>query len=191
MITRLWFDEGYRLETLWTESAQVYEGLFDLFFSLASDADRRGMNLAEFIEYLEDVMNREEKPDDRDIPGEGEAGVRIMSIHKSKGLEFPVVFIFNCTHSGNNRPLQGLLNYHEEYGFILNVPQADELPHGGNYFRNVLAEEEKQKDLAELRRLLYVAMTRAECRLFLTFTLPGQNQDEKKVWDMEEMEFSE
>ena len=191
LLTKLWFDEAYRYETLWTESAQVYESLFDLFFSLACDADARGKSLAEFIEYLDDVMNREEKPDDKDIPGEGASGVRILSIHKSKGLEFPVVFIYNCAQSGNAGTSSELIAYHEQYGIILNIPQAEELPLGGNYLRKILREEEKAKDIAELRRLLYVAMTRAESRLFLTFTLPRQTQKEKKEWDMVDEEFTE
>ena len=191
LVTKLWFEEGYRYETLWSESAQVYEGLFDLFFSLASENDRRGKSLAEFIEYLDDVMNREEKPDDKDIPGEGEAGVRIMSIHKSKGLEFPVVFVYDCAHSGNTRASSSLVSFHERYGVILNIPQAEELPLGGNYFRGILLEEEKAKDIAELRRLLYVAMTRAEYKLFLTFTLPKQTITEKEECDLSDKEFTE
>jgi ATP-dependent helicase/nuclease subunit A len=190
LVTKLWFEEGYRYETLWTESAQVYESLFDLFFSLACKIEAQGKSLADFIEYLEDVMNREEKPDDKDIPGEGESGVRIMSIHKSKGLEFPVVFIFDCTHAGNTRASTELLGYHEKYGIILNIPQAEELPLGGNYFRRIMQDEERAKDTAELRRLLYVAMTRAECGLFLTFTLPKQTIKEKEEWDMANEEFT-
>ena len=191
LVTKLWFEEGYRHETLWAESAQVYEGLFDLFFSLAVDSDARGRSLAEFIEYIEDVMNREEKPDAKDIPDEGAAGVRIMSIHKSKGLEFPVVFIYDCANPGRNKAFAGLANFHAPYGIILNVPRADELPVGGNYFRSVAAEKEKAKDIAELRRLLYVAVTRAEYRVFLTFTMPEQTKKEKEEWDLSAVEFNE
>jgi ATP-dependent helicase/nuclease subunit A len=190
LLTKLWFEEGYRCETLWTESAQVYESLFDLFFSLASECDAKGMSLAGFIEYLEDVMNREEKPDDKDIPGEWEGGVRIMTIHKSKGLEFPVVFIYDCSHAGNIRASSDLISFHQDLGLILNIPQAEEMPEGGNYFRQIMEEEEKAKDTAELRRLLYVAMTRAEYRVFLTFTLPRQTLKEKKEWDMADEEFA-
>ena len=199
LITKLWFEEGYRLETLWSESSQVYESLFDLFYSLASDAEARGLSLAEFIEYMDEIMNREEKPDDKDIPGEGGTGVKIMSIHKAKGLEFPIVFIFNCTNAGNKGHFFGHINYHEKFGLILNIPQADELPapvskgmtFGRNYFRKLMEEEERAKDIAELKRLLYVAMTRAESRLFLTFTLPRQTKEEKKTWDMEGVKFNE
>jgi len=186
LITKLWYEEGYRYETLWAKSAQAYESLFDLFFSLASESDRRGNSLVEFVDYLEDVISREEKPDDRDIPGEGETGVRILSIHKSKGLEFPVVFIYDNTNSGSGRNSSNLVSYHEKYGLILKIPQAEELPVGGNYFSDVFHEEEKAKDAAELRRLLYVAMTRAESRLFLTFILPKQSKEDRKNWDISE-----
>jgi ATP-dependent helicase/nuclease subunit A len=190
LLAKLWYEEGYRCETLWPESAQADESLFDLFFSLASECDSRGKSLADFIEYLEDLMNREEKPDDKDIPGEGSGGVRITSIHKSKGLEFPVVFIFDSTNSGNLKSSAKLVNFHEKYGLILDIPQAEELPLGGNYFRKVFLDEEKAKNTAELRRLLYVAMTRAEYRLFLTFTLPRQIKPEKKEWDAAGEEFN-
>jgi len=190
LLTKLWFEEGYRCETLWTESAQVYESLFDLFFSLAAECDAKGKSLADFIEYLEDLMNREEKPDDKDIPGEGKGGVRIMSIHKSKGLEFPVVFIYDSSHAGNARRSADLISYHTQNGLILNIPQAEELPLGGNYFRRIMEEEERAKDTAELRRLLYVAMTRAEYKVFLTFTLPRQTLREKEGWDMAAEEFT-
>jgi ATP-dependent helicase/nuclease subunit A len=53
-----------------------------------------------------------------------------------------------------------------------------------------MEEEEKAKDTAELRRLLYVAMTRAEYMVFLTFTLPKQTVKEKEDWDMAAEEFT-
>ncbi|MCL2069795.1 MAG: UvrD-helicase domain-containing protein [Treponema sp.] len=191
LLAKLWFEEGYRHECLWTEEAQLYESLFDLFFSLASDAEARGKGLEEFIEYLDDLMSRQERPDDKDIPGEGEAGVRLMSIHKSKGLEFPVVFIFDCAYTGNKRQFSDQLNFHEKYGLLLKLPQAEELPLGGDYFSEMLAGEEKAKDAAELKRLLYVAMTRAEHRLFLCAALPAQTRLEKEQWDMTGEDFNE
>jgi len=184
LVTKLWFEEGYRYETLWEETMQVYEGLFDLFFSLATESDARGKSLAEFIEYLDDVMNREEKPDDKDIPTEGESGVRIMSIHKSKGLEFPVVVLYNCTNSGNIKNNSSMVKLHERYGLIVHIPRAQDLAEGENYFSKIMNEEEKAKDIAELRRLLYVAMTRAEQHVYLTFTLPKQTKAEKEECDL-------
>ena len=191
LITLLWYGEAYRMETLWSEAAQVYEGLFDLFFSLADEIDRRGQGLAEFISYLDDIMNRQEKSEDRDIPPQGKPGVRFMSIHKSKGLEFPVVFLFNCSSAGNSRPSSDLLELDPQRGLVFKIPLREDLPLGGNYLRKLFNEEEKAKDIAELRRLLYVAMTRAESRLYLSFTLPAQTKAERESWDASAQPFTE
>jgi ATP-dependent helicase/nuclease subunit A len=185
LLLKLWYDEGYRYETIWSRPAQVYEELFDIFFELARNIDEKGKSLAEFLDYLEDVISREEKPDGIAIPGESGAGVRLLTIHKSKGLEFPVVFIFDSSNSNNTSRNSSLLDFHEKWGFIFSLPQSGyTLNEGDNYFRRILKNEEKEKDTAELKRLLYVAMTRAENRLFLTFSLPKQTAAEKEAWNI-------
>ncbi|MDR0376208.1 MAG: PD-(D/E)XK nuclease family protein, partial [Spirochaetaceae bacterium] len=182
LLTKLWYDEGYRYETLWQESSQIYGGLFDLFFEIARNTDRRGKGLAEFLDYINGVMTREEKLDDVSVPPlEESAGVRIMSIHKSKGLEFPVVFVYCCGSGRRPTGNRETAYFDERWGLTLNLPQAEELPGPcANYFFTLSREEENRKETAELRRLLYVAMTRAESRLFLTASLPAPGKDEKE-----------
>jgi ATP-dependent helicase/nuclease subunit A len=176
LITRLWYDEGYRYETLWSASSQIYSELFDLFFELARKIDEQGKTLLDFFEYLESLINKEEKLDGIDLPPEEEGGIRITSIHKSKGLEFPVVFVFNCSGKGLPPRNSQTVYFSEKWGVTVNLPKAEELPEDcGNYFFNLQREEEAAKEAAELRRLLYVAMTRAESRLFLTATVKGED----------------
>jgi ATP-dependent helicase/nuclease subunit A len=184
LLTRLWYDEGYRYETLWSPEAQAYGELFDLFFELACEADSRGKSPADFLDYLEDIVNREARPDEKSLPPEAGPGVRIMSIHKSKGLEFPVVFIYGAGDPGRANANTGLTYYHERWGLTLNLPQAEEIPRrGGNYFYFIQKDEEQEKSAAELRRLLYVAMTRAESALYITAALPAQTRQEEKQSD--------
>jgi ATP-dependent helicase/nuclease subunit A len=183
LVTRLWYDEGYRYETLWSPSSQIYGELFDYFFKLACDSDRQGKTLAEFIDYIEDLINKEEKPDDLSLAAEQEGGVRILTIHKSKGLEFPVVFLYRCASNARRETNSGVLCFSEKWGTCINFPQADGLPPGkaGNIFFDLLRDEEAKKERAELRRLLYVAMTRAESALYLTASLPAQTKNEKET----------
>jgi ATP-dependent helicase/nuclease subunit A len=173
LLSRLWYDEGYRYQTLWSAASQIYGELFDLFFELARRVDARGRTLADFIDYLEGFIGREERPDDLSINAEREPGVRIMSIHRSKGLEFPVVFVY-CAASGERTARNDrAVYYSEQWGPALNLPQAEELPSdSGNYFFNLGRDRENSMITAELRRLLYVAMTRAECELFVTAAVP-------------------
>ncbi|MCL1817741.1 MAG: UvrD-helicase domain-containing protein [Spirochaetaceae bacterium] len=192
LAVRLWYDEGLRYETLWSAPAQVYTQLFEVFFKLAQEEEARGKTLPAFLDYLEELIAKEEKLDDLDIPGEEGDGIRIMSIHKSKGLEFPVVFIYDGASAGRSDTNSQPIYFHENWGVTINLPLAEELPEkGGNYFYLLQQEEEKQKSLAELRRLLYVAMTRAESCLYFTASLPEQTKEEKKKQDLSEEEYTE
>ncbi|MDR3160821.1 MAG: UvrD-helicase domain-containing protein [Spirochaetaceae bacterium] len=173
LVTRLWYGAGYRYETLWSPEAQHYGELYDYFFELARRCDGAGKTPAEFLDYIEDFISREEKVE-LDIPIEREIGVRIMTIHKSKGLEFPVVFLYGCGNRAQNIANTETIYYSGHWGLTINLPQAEELPgeDSGNYFFNMQRDEEIRRETAELRRLLYVAMTRAESALFVSASVP-------------------
>ncbi|MDR2631393.1 MAG: UvrD-helicase domain-containing protein [Spirochaetaceae bacterium] len=191
LLTKLWYEEGYRYETTWSASSQIYGELFDLFFELARLTEIQGETLVDFVDYLSGLIGGEEKLDELDVPAERTIGVRIMSIHKSKGLEFPVVFVYYCGGRGANTTNVQPVYFNEEFGITLNLPQAEELPeNNGNYFFNRQKEEEGAKKIAELRRLLYVAMTRAENALFITATLPERTAKEKEDFKAEDEDYT-
>ncbi|MDR1505499.1 MAG: UvrD-helicase domain-containing protein [Treponema sp.] len=182
LVTKLWYSEGYRYETLWSPSAQAFSDLYDLFFELARFIDSSGKGLPEFLDYLEALVSKKENIDDAELPEEAGNGVRLMSIHKCKGLEFPVVFVCNCAKTEKSRPQTTLASYSQRWGVSLKLPPAGEKSaKSGNYFYLLEKEEENRKRTAELRRLLYVAMTRAECVLYVTSSLPAQKDSEKQA----------
>ncbi|MDR0587203.1 MAG: UvrD-helicase domain-containing protein [Treponema sp.] len=186
LVTKLWYGEGYRYETLWSPSAQAFSDLYDLFFELARFIDGKGKGLPEFLDYLDDLALKEENTDDAELPDETGTGVRLMSIHKCKGLEFPVVFIFNCGKPEKPRIQTSLACYSERWGVSLKLPPAGEFSEkNSNYFFLLEKEQEDRKNTAELRRLLYVAMTRAEYALYVTSSLPALKKSEKKFRDPE------
>jgi ATP-dependent helicase/nuclease subunit A len=189
ILSRLWYETGYRCETLWSSSSRIYAELFDFFFELARKSDERGKTLADFLDYFDDVIKSDERIKDLSVPVESKAGVRIMTIHKSKGLEFPVVFLWAAgARSGTNRAGRTIAYYSGEWGCAVNLPRAGELPGDvrGNYFYTLRQREELMMETAELRRLLYVAMTRAESRLFVTAALPPRTREEGPSETMEE-----
>jgi ATP-dependent helicase/nuclease subunit A len=188
LLTRLWYGEGYRYETIWSPVSQVYAELFDFFFELARRADERLDTLADFLDTVDEIIQNDDRIKDLAVPLEQKTGVQIMTIHKSKGLEFPVVFIYGASGRNRNNNNDGGIFFSEESGITLNLPQAEELPGGGgkNYFFRLHAEEEKAKEEAELRRLLYVAMTRAEDTLFVTASVPRNTKDGEKSAALEE-----
>ena len=94
--------------------------------------------------------------------------VRIMSIHQSKGLEFPVVFLGGTSKYFNESDLRETVLVHPELGL---GPKVTDAARGIEYptiARRAVAHRLRREQLSEELRLLYVAMTRARERLIIT-----------------------
>lgn len=179
LVSFLWYEGGYRNHLLRDSRYQVYLEHFDYLFELAVTYDRRGEGLVEFLDFLRPRLGGKERLDDIDPLKAIEQGVKILTIHKSKGLEFPIVIVANI---GTTPSARGKPGWHE-------VEIDDELLLLPNHMppigskRNLLYERdreiEKKMESAEMKRLFYVALTRAESHLFLFGTQNRSNLGEK------------
>ncbi len=125
--------------------------------------DRSGIfTLTAFIEQLGTSVV--EQPDEAQAAAfaEGANVVRIMSIHQSKGLEFPVVVVPDLERK--RQPNRATVGFHPELGPMVGPPYRDDGASGLDLFRVV----ENREDEAESRRLFYVATTRAADYLILS-----------------------
>jgi ATP-dependent helicase/nuclease subunit A len=178
-ISTLWYEAGYRYETLWNPELSPYQELYDALFELGRIADIEGKSLTNFLDSLEELKEPSKKVENMDIPLERSGTVRLMSIHKSKGLEFPIVFICGGGEK-TSAPRDSLTYFSPDWGITLNLPKLplfkkqkeDYIKR--NYFYELVKEEDDKKNLAEMRRIFYVAMTRAENRVFFTSTYKGK-----------------
>ncbi len=121
-------------------------------------------SLSRFVNFFERL--REERDLGEAAPPAGNA-VRIMSIHGSKGLEFPVVFVAGLGTAFNKRDLQQQLLVDRDKGIGIKVLDGNGVLVQDSPSRRLLAEEKLGKLLQEEARLLYVAMTRARDQLIL------------------------
>jgi len=185
LVSALWFGEGYRYETEWNPQVAAYREMYDYLFHLAVQADEDSaagsMSLAAFTDYIQDLDNSGERLSDIEIPLERKGAVHLMTIHKSKGLEFPVVFLCCCDKKGRNDVSDDIFET-EHHGLTLNPPFPAEFEGINGLKRNYFWERslaaEKQKGTAELRRLLYVGMTRAEKELYISGCLGVSKRNE-------------
>ena len=107
--------------------------------------------------------------------------VRILTIHKSKGLEFPVVFIAGMGKPFNRTDVNNSLQLHAEFGMALRLIDSEGTRRvkRDTLARTVLSQRVKREQTAEEMRILYVAMTRAKRKLILTacMTKPEERRD--------------
>ena len=113
--------------------------------------------------------------------GRSGGGVRLMSIHKSKGLEFPVVLLCGLARQLNREDLRQPILFHPQLGV---GPKGLDLERGIEYptlARLAVSRQLEREMMAEELRLLYVAMTRAKEKLILSVALTGGGKDLEKL----------
>lgn len=126
-------------------------------------------NLSEFLQYIETIQNDAKHPLTSAKPEtEGSDAVKIMSIHQSKGLEFPVVFLAGAAKKYNLMDADAPLLYSADCGFSLMLRDDSGFCVYDNPVRRSAALHIRQKAKEEELRLLYVALTRARERLYVT-----------------------
>ena len=172
LVTRVWYDEGYRYLVETDAKLAPYRELYDYFFELARRSDERGETLATFLDRIAELRESEERIDDLDIPVDRSGGVRLMTVHKSKGLEFPVVFLIDAAGQGRSEKNEEPVYISRAWGLSVNAGSPEGAEGAcGNWCYAECRDEELSMARAELRRLLYVAMTRSEKKLVVTATL--------------------
>lgn len=124
--------------------------------------------LFSFIRYIERLNKYEVDYGEASVHGEGTDCVRIMSIHKSKGLEFPVVILAGLGKQYNMQDTRGNILINSDYGAgpeYIDLKLRTKLP---TLLKKVIQKKIRLESMGEELRVLYVAMTRAKEKLIMT-----------------------
>ena len=124
--------------------------------------------LFNFVRYMELLEKYEIDYGEADISDEQMDVVRLMSIHKSKGLEFPIVFVTGLGKQFNADDQKSNILIHSEWGIGMDCVDATMRTKTPTFLKEAIRRKTRKEQAAEELRLLYVAMTRAKEKLILT-----------------------
>ncbi len=140
-----------------------------LLYERATEFENTGIcGLFGFINYVQEIISSGGDLAPAKTLSEGDNVVRIMSIHKSKGLEFPVVILADTAHDFNVRDLSKPILWHPDAGIGAEYTDIKRRIRYSSISKDIVASKAKSEQFSEEMRLLYVALTRAREKLIVT-----------------------
>ncbi|KIL47365.1 helicase-exonuclease AddAB subunit AddA [Jeotgalibacillus campisalis] len=136
--------------------------------------------LFRFLRFVERMRERGDDLGAARALSEQEDVVRLMTIHSSKGLEFPIVFLSGMARPFNEMDLRGKFFLDKEFGLALPYVQPEKRISYETLPQLAFKEKKRLENIAEEMRVLYVAMTRAKEKIYMTATLSDVSKQLKK-----------
>lgn len=151
--------------------------------ALARSFEAKGfVSLSDFLDRLRLLIETERYEGEAPIEFESRNAVKIMTVHKAKGLEFPVVFVPGLDAAFSYARNTSLL-LDDDYGIGMKLSNPDkDFDQDATMLHKYVYERLCQKVVAEEKRLLYVAMTRAQNHLVLSATMNDLSQVRQNSW---------
>lgn len=178
LLERVWQLTGYKKYLLSEYMGMQKYANVEKFEVLAADFEKKDLyTLGDFIRYVRAMIEHEAREEEAQIESETGNTVKLMTVHKSKGLEFPVVVIPDM-HRGKNDNNGGIFNYSKSHGIGIKLVDSDGMSYIETKTYKTIKEEDAVLEALELKRVLYVAMTRAKEYLVLTYV--GDKEDKRK-----------
>lgn len=156
LLEKLYIEGGYKAFLMQDRDRLPFAEHYDYLYTYAVGYDAEGRSLADYSRFLRNNLGTSDKLPEADVLHARQSGVQIMSVHKSKGLEFKVVIYANIGSSGTNDK--------SNYVFTYN---GDLIASEKSGMQKILEQDRKDREEAEQRRLMYVAMTRAKDHLIV------------------------
>lgn len=165
----------------------------DNFVQIISDFEKgeATTSLYTLIKYLDVLKSKESAGDSPKLLGENEDVVRIMTIHKSKGLEFPIVILMNTAAKYNEQDTKDKLQFDDDLGIGIDIYNKEKGLTYPSIIKQAIKTKTKKVLRSEALRLLYVALTRAKEKLIIYGTVSSLDKYTAKTMEIQNKETSE
>ena len=169
LIRKLIYEEGYLSEVTAMPAGERRAANVEMLMSKAAAFEKTGMTgLHRFVRYMEKLQKYEVDYGEAMGVSENADVVRIMTVHNSKGLEFPICFLSRLDKQFNRLDQQARLVAHMDLGAGMEYVDPETRLKSGSLKRRTIAKTLSRDILGEELRVLYVGMTRAREKLILT-----------------------
>ena len=168
-IWQIYLDTGYYQYVGLLPNGAMRQANLKTLFEKAKQYEKASFKgLFNFIQFIDKLKKQNGDLASAKLIGENEDVIRIMSIHKSKGLEFPVVFLCNSHKKFNMQDLNDNILLHQDIGFGPTIMDTTRKIKYSSIAKDAIKLKMKQETLSEEQRILYVALTRAKEKLYIT-----------------------
>lgn len=177
LIWQIYLDTGYYHYVGLLPNGEMRQANLKTLFEKAKQYETASFKgLFHFIQFIEKLKKQNGDLSSAKLIGESANVIRIMSIHKSKGLEFPVVFLSHTHKKFNLRDLNEVILMHQDLGLGPTLIDTNKKLKYTTTAKQAISLKVKQETLSEEERILYVALTRAKEKLIIT----GRSKDFQK-----------
>ena len=185
LIWKIYLDTGFYHYVNLLPNGSLRVANLKMLFEKAKQYEKASFKgLFNFINFINKIKTSSGDLSAAKIIGENDNVVRIMSIHKSKGLEFPVVFLCSTGKKFNMQDLNEPILVHQDIGFGPQFIDSEKRIEYPSLAKEAIKIKVKNETISEEMRVLYVALTRAKEKLIIT----GMSRDlEKALKDKEKI----
>lgn len=138
-----------------------------------------GGGLTGFVRYIDNIVKRSGDFSRASTVSASDNAVAVKTIHKSKGLEYPFVFLCGTSVKFNMRDINSRMQINSDFGIGFKIQDRQKLRLYGSFPGNAIMEINRSNAVSEEMRLLYVALTRAKEQLFIT--IPDNEKIRKRT----------
>ncbi len=181
LLWTIYADTNYMVYVKAMENGEVRKGNLRVLHEKALNYEKTSYkDLFNFLKYIEQLERSESEISSAKSVSENENAVKIMTIHKSKGLEFPVVFVSQMGKKFNLLDERSNFVIHEDLGFSFKYFDEALRVTSDTISRLAIIKQLHDENLAEELRILYVALTRAKEKLIVTGVVKNLDKQKEK-----------